>query len=79
MQADGFCVHICVHGHDFKENPDYMDTKVNYVIENKSFFGNPSMPLTDTKLKTLKPTGKAYTVADGQGLYVEVLPTGGIV
>lgn len=37
------------------------------------------MALTDTALKTLKPKEKAYTKADGRGLYVEVLPTGNIV
>lgn len=37
------------------------------------------MALTDTKLKSLKPREKAYTLADGEGLYVEVLPSGSIV
>lgn len=37
------------------------------------------MALTDTALKALKPRARAYTVADGRGLYVEVFPTGGIV
>lgn len=32
------------------------------------------MALSDTKLKALKPREKAYTLADGEGLYVEVLP-----
>ncbi len=32
------------------------------------------MALSDTKLKALKPRGKPYTLADGEGLYVEVLP-----
>jgi integrase len=36
------------------------------------------MALTDTALKALKPKDKPYTVADERGLYVEVLPTGGI-
>jgi len=59
--------------------PNSMDTKTTYLVDMYEFFGNVYMPLTDTKLKTLKPTGKAYTVADDQGLYVEVLPTGSIV
>jgi hypothetical protein len=33
-------------------------------------------PLTDTALKALKPTGKAYKVTDGGGLYVVVTPAG---
>jgi integrase len=37
------------------------------------------MPLTDAELKSLRPQAKAYTKADGRGLYVEVFPTGGIV
>lgn len=34
------------------------------------------MPLTDAKLRTLKPKDKPYKVADFQGLYVTVTPTG---
>jgi integrase len=33
-------------------------------------------PLTDTALKALKPTGKAYKATDGAGLYVVVSPAG---
>lgn len=36
------------------------------------------MALTDTQLKALKPRDKPYTVTDGDGLYIEVLPTGGV-
>lgn len=36
------------------------------------------MALTDKTLQGLKPKDKTFTVADGRGLYVEVLPTGGI-
>ena len=36
------------------------------------------MALTDTQLKALKPKTKPYIVTDGQGLYVEVIPTGGV-
>ena len=36
------------------------------------------MALTDTQLKALKPRAKPYIVSDGDGLYVEVLPTGGV-
>lgn len=32
------------------------------------------MPLTDPKLKALKGRPRAYTISDGEGLYVEVLP-----
>ena len=34
------------------------------------------MPLTDTKLKALKPRDKSYQEADEGGLFVEVLPSG---
>jgi integrase len=34
------------------------------------------MPLTDTKIKQAKPADKAYSLADGQGLYLDVRPTG---
>ena len=34
--------------------------------------------LTDTKLRNLKPTGKLYKVADRDGLYVAVTPSGTI-
>lgn len=33
-------------------------------------------PLTDTQIRTAKPLGKTYTMADGGGLYLEVAPTG---
>lgn len=36
------------------------------------------MALTDTQLKALKPRAKPYIVSDGDGLYVEVLSTGGV-
>lgn len=35
------------------------------------------MPLTDTRLRALKPKDKPYKVTDERGLYVEVTPTGG--
>ena len=35
------------------------------------------MGLTDIACKKLKPREKAYKVTDGQGLYLEVMPTGG--
>lgn len=35
------------------------------------------MPLTETRLRALKPKEKPYKVADDRGLYVEVTPTGG--
>ncbi|EGG0215501.1 integrase arm-type DNA-binding domain-containing protein [Salmonella enterica] len=34
------------------------------------------MPLTDTKVKNAKPQDKPYSLQDGQGLYLEVRPTG---
>ena len=34
------------------------------------------MPLTDTKVKNARPQDKPYTLQDGQGLYLEVRPTG---
>ena len=34
------------------------------------------MALTDTKLRTLKPKEKAYSISDGGGLFIEVM-TGG--
>jgi integrase len=33
-------------------------------------------PLTDTQIRAAKPTDKAYTLADGDGMYLEVMPTG---
>ena len=35
------------------------------------------MPLTDTRLRALKPKAKPYKVADERGLYIEVTPAGG--
>jgi integrase len=35
------------------------------------------MPLTDTKLRSLRPTEKPQRVFDGDGLYIEVRPNGG--
>lgn len=34
------------------------------------------MPLTDTECKTLKPSAKSYKKTDGQGMYLEVTPSG---
>lgn len=34
------------------------------------------MPLSDTKLRALRPREKTYQVSDGRGLFIEVLPTG---
>ncbi|MGV8893170.1 MAG: tyrosine-type recombinase/integrase [Burkholderiaceae bacterium] len=33
-------------------------------------------PLTDTQVKTAKPKDKPYTLADGGGMYLEIVPTG---
>ncbi|MFC1681636.1 tyrosine-type recombinase/integrase [Pseudomonadota bacterium] len=35
------------------------------------------MPLTDTKIRNLKPTSKSFKMFDGGGLYIEVQPAGG--
>ena len=35
------------------------------------------MPLTETRLRALKPKDKSYKLADDRGLYVEVTPAGG--
>ncbi len=34
------------------------------------------MPLTETKLRNLKPREKTYSVSDGGGLFIEVMPGG---
>ena len=33
-------------------------------------------PLTDAAVRGAKPREKAYKLADGQGMYLEVMPTG---
>ena len=35
------------------------------------------MPLTDRQIKNAKPAAKAYKLADGGGLYLQVTPAGG--
>ena len=35
------------------------------------------MPLTDRQIKNAKPAAKAYKLADGRGLYLQVTPAGG--
>ena len=35
------------------------------------------MPLTDTAIRAIKPTGKTAKLFDGGGLYLEVAPSGG--
>ena len=35
------------------------------------------MPLSDTAIRKAKPQGKAYKLADGGGLYLEIVPSGG--
>ncbi|MGN6318548.1 Arm DNA-binding domain-containing protein, partial [Trinickia sp.] len=34
------------------------------------------MPLTDVAVRAAKPREKAYKLTDGQGMYLEVMPTG---
>jgi hypothetical protein len=34
------------------------------------------MPLTDVAVRAAKPREKSYRIADGQGMYLEVMPTG---
>ena len=36
-----------------------------------------TLPLTDVQIRSAKPQAKAFKLADGGGLYLEVLPTGG--
>jgi hypothetical protein len=33
--------------------------------------------LSDTKIKSLKPKDKTYRLFDGEGLFLEILPSGG--
>lgn len=33
-------------------------------------------PLTDIQVRTAKPKDKPYTLADGGGMYLEVMPSG---
>jgi hypothetical protein len=33
-------------------------------------------PLTDIQVRNAKPRGKTYTLADGDGMYLEVATTG---
>ena len=44
-------------------------------------WGHPPMretrKLSDRALKALKPKGRPYKAADGDGLYIEVTPAGG--
>lgn len=35
-----------------------------------------STPLTDSAIKVAKPRERAYKMADGQGMYLEIMPTG---
>jgi hypothetical protein len=35
------------------------------------------MQLTDTRIRNTKPTGKAYKISDGAGMYLLVVPSGG--
>lgn len=34
------------------------------------------MPLTDVAVRAAKPREKSYKLADGQGMYLEVMPNG---
>nr|WP_267876941.1 Arm DNA-binding domain-containing protein [Massilia rhizosphaerae] len=33
-------------------------------------------PLTDTAIRNAKPREKTYTLGDGEGMYLEVMPNG---
>jgi hypothetical protein len=33
-------------------------------------------PLTDTAIRNAKPRDKTYTLGDGEGMYLEVMPNG---
>jgi len=35
------------------------------------------MPITDVALRNAKPRDRAYKIADGGGLYLQVTPAGG--
>ena len=35
------------------------------------------MPLTDTAIRSAKPGNKPIKLSDGEGLYLEVAPSGG--
>jgi hypothetical protein len=35
------------------------------------------MPLTDVEIRNARPREKAYRLADGAGMYLEVSPAGG--
>ena len=37
----------------------------------------PQMPLTGRQIKNAKPAAKAYKLADGRGLYLQITPAGG--
>ncbi|MBB5446471.1 hypothetical protein HDG38_005106 [Paraburkholderia sp. WSM4177] len=36
----------------------------------------PAVPLTDIQIRKAKPSEKPYRLADGKGLYLEVMPNG---
>ena len=35
-----------------------------------------ALPLSDMRIKNAKPKAKSYKLADGGGLYLEIMPTG---
>src|SRR5574337_1929891 len=41
------------------------------------WFGCPQMPLTDTAIRSAKPAEKPVRMFDGNGLYLEISPSGG--
>jgi len=45
-------------------------------IANQPIQNAPTMPLTDARIRTLKPKDKPYRLGDFDGLYVTVTPTG---
>jgi hypothetical protein len=34
------------------------------------------LPLTDVQIRNAKPRDKPYSLTDGHGLYIEIMPTG---
>lgn len=48
-------------------------------IRNFGNTGGARMALTDTKLRTLKPKERAYSISDGGGLFIEIMPGGKLV
>jgi integrase len=89
MKAKLKCVHIRGHVHRGVFLETYVDMKqvgtstaariepIAKRSKKKSMRRKNDGPLTEAELKFLKPEPKRYYEGDGQGLYIEVFPTGG--